>query len=190
MFCLKPTDCCSQRHDHVTIYSIASTTLFLFHECNKHKCLLCSACDNGCSANLKHKRRQVDWRSTGLDDWVDLVLVHSVCLFSCAAVIKSSRFIPLIACGVLFFRQSTFLVRARCFRRQKKTHAPYLIHVTFNGDGRVLGSHCERPKGKNSLSHTQAVLQVSFYCKKMTFMRLQTSCQICHRFGGSLALNL
>ncbi|KAH7944973.1 hypothetical protein HPB49_003781 [Dermacentor silvarum] len=65
--------------------------------------------------------------------------------------------------------QSMFFIRARCFRSQKKTQAPYLVHVTMSRDGRVLGGHCECPAGRKACSHLQAVLQVILLLQEKGF---------------------
>lgn len=60
---------------------------------------------------------------------------------------------PIILC-----RNGRFLLKARCYRGQKKTKAPHIVHATVNEVSQVVDGSCERPAAKRFCSHLQAVL--------------------------------
>lgn len=61
---------------------------------------------------------------------------------------------------IIFCRNGKFLLKARCYRSQKKTKPPYVVNATVNEVGQVVHGSCECPAGKGFCSHLQAVLNV------------------------------
>lgn len=59
-----------------------------------------------------------------------------------------------------------FLLKARCYRSQKKTKPPYVVIATVNEVGQVVDGSCECPAGKGFCSHLQAVLNVVVLLQK------------------------
>lgn len=72
--------------------------------------------------------------------------------------------LPIFIC-----RNDRFLLKARCYRSQKKTKAPYTVKATVNEVGQVVHGSCECPAGKQFCSHLQAVLKVVILLQEKGF---------------------